>query len=500
MNTTLQQQSTITATTLQQIQQIHRNTDGWITFFQIKDEENVRQYHYKLNEITPEMINKEEWLGYDSFISMNSFYTPKRAIDNLRSLHMCYVDIDCYKKGYSVGQVIDELQRDYFNIKLPTPNMINYSGRGIQLLWCIEKISGLAIERWTELQQNLYATLEHFGADKKSLDAARVFRLAGSFSSKTGEIITCDILHQHVYSFYDIVKEYYPNMKALKYFEFLNKHQEKERKNKTNKKKTSMSLTYLFTPFSLAKARLDDLFTLVKLREGNCNGYREMMLFLCRYFALQVYSDKDKAIQKIKELNGLFDMPISEKELLNSTISAEKYMEKGGILLKNQTIIDWLDITAAEQTAMYTLVQKQEKNRRKRIQNEKLRRKLGMKTKDQYNRSRLRKMVAKLKKFYLLKATYPKWSLQQYAEKLGCSKTTIHRYLKLVNGSLHELYALVIAELSKMGRTVADTGNVVHDCVVGLSVVYEEIDISIPSIDDYVKDFFKDCLFEKITR
>ena len=429
------------ATTLQQLQTIHRNSDGWITFFRKESAENVIQYHYKLDELNTQMLN--EWVTNDSYFSMNTFFTPRRSMTNIRHLQTCYVDLDFYKQKIDINKVLYELNNDYFGIKIPQPNLINYSGRGMQLIWLLEPMSGLAIEKWSELQRELFNTLKSFGADPACLDASRVFRLAGSVNSKSNELVISDIIHTHEYNFYDIAKEYFPNMKALNF--------PKNKKPYNVKKKRKSNVRYLFNPFSLSKNRLDDLFKIVELRQGNCQNHREYFLFLCRYFSLQITDneteeDKNFAIRKTAELNGLFTAPLREKEWLSATESAQRYADSGGIRLTNDTLIHWLDIKEEEQKQLSTIISKTEKKERKRLKNAANRRQQGIREKELYNLARKKKMFAQVKKLHILKSIYPKASLNELGERMKISKTTVHRYLKIISESFHELYALVKRE------------------------------------------------------
>lgn len=460
------------ATPLQQLQIIHRNSDGWITFFR-KEEEKTVHYHYKLNQLNSQMLN--EWVTNDSYFSMNTFFTPKRDMNNLRHLHTCYVDIDCYKFNLNVDQVLYELKENYFDIKIPKPNLINYSGRGLQLIWLIEPLSGLAIERWTELQRNLYAVLKPFGADSVCLDASRVFRLAGSVNSKSKELVICDILHTFEYKFYEVAKEYFPKMKALEYIK--NKNKKSPGKKKVKRKNP---VHYLFTSYSLSKARLEDLFTLVNIRKGECKYSREYFLFLSRYFSLQISNnDKEYAIQKTDELNALFNEPLSKKEWIKATESAERYADNGGILLKNDTLIQWLNITEKEQQHLNTIISPKEKKERKRLKNTAIRRQLGMKEKAMYNLARKRQMIAQIKKLHILKSIYPEASQKELAERMNVSKTTICRYLSILKSSFHELYALVKGE-----SLIAIKKNLLEDDLYHLMNKFFKV-------DSYLIDFYR---------
>lgn len=446
-------------TTLQQIQFLHRQTDGFITLFQKRPDGKQRQYHYKLSELTPDMLNNDGWIDYDTFISMNSFYIPKRALNNLRNIQCCFVDIDCYKRGYSAEETIKELEEKHFGQTIPKPNLVIYSGQGLQLVWTITFMSGLAIGRWNDLQQALATPLKYLGADFGALDASRVFRLVGTFNSKLIEkgisqsesIVTADLLHGEELSFHQITEQFFPSIyrKSIKEISDVQRSRTTGKKNGAAKKGVKGSVKFLFTPYSLMAKRLDDLFKLAKMRGPKAEGCREYMLFLCRYFALQLHNDKDLAIQKMEALNSLFEHGLNQSEMLHATKSAEIYHANGGILLKNETIINWLQITEQEQQELSTIFMRAEKNRRKALKTRKARHENGMQSMAQYNRKRKLAMVRTLKRCYLLKAQYPNLSLSQYASKLGVVKSTISKYFKLLTKSFSDLCALVMSEVTQ---------------------------------------------------
>ena len=82
------------------------------------------------------------------------------------------------------------LEENYFNKLIPRPNLIIDSGRGLALIWNIEKVPHMALPLWKAVQEYLYSQLKEFGADRKALDATRILRVAGSINSKSGTRVT----------------------------------------------------------------------------------------------------------------------------------------------------------------------------------------------------------------------------------------------------------------------------------------------------------------------
>ncbi len=67
---------------------------------------------------------------------------------------------------------------------MPHPSYVLSTGRGLVCVWLTELLPRTALSRWNAVQKRLCEALEWFGADRRALDAARVFRLSGSVNSR----------------------------------------------------------------------------------------------------------------------------------------------------------------------------------------------------------------------------------------------------------------------------------------------------------------------------
>ncbi|MGL5803820.1 MAG: hypothetical protein ACRCX7_14795 [Cetobacterium sp.] len=84
-------------------------------------------------------------------------------------------------------------------------------------------------------------------------------------------------------------------------------------------------------------------------------------------------NDTEKALQDVLELNSEFKRGLSEREVIRSTRSAERcYLDKvKEYKYKNETLIDFLEISEEEQKYMRTIISKVEYKRRDRIYQQK---------------------------------------------------------------------------------------------------------------------------------
>lgn len=71
---------------------LHEGDDGFIAIAAKKEKEYV-QYHYKVNDLTYN-IGKAVSLDANIYMTPNSFFMPKRKIENIRKLNALYIDID----------------------------------------------------------------------------------------------------------------------------------------------------------------------------------------------------------------------------------------------------------------------------------------------------------------------------------------------------------------------------------------------------------------------
>lgn len=327
------------------IDRVHGNSKGWITRSCI-DENGYSQWHYKYLE-----LKETDLTGENIYITLNTFYKPCRRLECIKELNFVYIDLDYYKTKYTKEQVIMNLESNYFNKIIPATNYIIDSGRGLALLWNINKVPSQALPLWKAIQEYLYKQLKEFGADRQALDATRILRVPGSINSKSKTVVSIIDEYDYIYDLREIQKEYLPELKP------------KEKKKGRPKK-----INYVYRERSLYFARIQDIIKLCELREYDLRGHREIILFLYRYYLCGFTEDVQKALEDVLELNSMFRYPLKENEVIRATMSAEKcYLDKNKeYKYKNDTLIELLEITEYEETYMSTIISKNEYKRRHR--------------------------------------------------------------------------------------------------------------------------------------
>ena len=332
------------------IDRVHGNSKGWITRSCI-DENGYSQWHYKYLE-----LKETDLTGENIYITLNTFYKPCRRLECIKELNFVYIDLDYYKTKYTKEQVIMNLESNYFNKIIPATNYIIDSGRGLALLWNINKVPSQALPLWKAIQEYLYHQLKEFGADRQALDATRVLRVPGSINSKSKTVVSIIDEYDYIYDLREIQKEYLPELKP--------KEKKKGRPKKVN---------YVYRERSLYFARIQDITKLCELREYDLRGHREIILFLYRYYLCSFTEDVQKALEDVLELNSMFIYPLKEKEVIRATRSAEKcYLDNNKeYRYKNDTLIELLEITEDEEIQMSTIISKTEYKRRNNEYNKK---------------------------------------------------------------------------------------------------------------------------------
>lgn len=327
------------------IDKVHGNSKGWITRSCI-DKNGYSQWHYKYAE-----LKKVDLTGENIYITLNTFFKPYRRLESIKELNALFIDLDYYKTKFTKEQIIMNLEENYFNKIIPATNYILDSGRGLALIWLINKVPSQALPLWKAIEEYLYNQLKEFGADRQALDATRILRVPGSINSKSKTVVSIIDEYDYIYDLREIQREYLPELKP------------KEKKKGRPKK-----INYIYRERSLYYARIQDITKLCELREYDLRGQREIILFLYRYYLCSFTEDVQKALEDVLELNSMFIYPLKENEVIRATRSAEKcYLDKNKeYKYKNDTLIELLEITEAEEIEMTTIISNREYKRRHR--------------------------------------------------------------------------------------------------------------------------------------
>lgn len=368
------------------IEQVHQSDDGFITVAICNKKVGWKQYHFRKEELE-ENITRILSLNTNTYLSINSFYYAKRGIENIRKINSLYLELDNHDK---IGKMTDRelesimyfLEKDYFNSRIPHPNLIISSGRGVHLYWVLEDLPKQGIPLWWILQNRFCEELKDFNIqgfeiDKSAMDLARVFRLPQTKNIKAK--INSKVLHTENFKYRldKIIEDYFPDLQIANKFNFKgNKEKSTQKENK---------IKHIYNIYQLHYVRLIDIVKLVELRQGKCPRKRELLCFLYRYYSCLYVKNTQIALENTLEFNRMFVDPLEESEVIKATKSAEiafqewektsqeigkcKINDKGTYNIKgynysNSKLIRILDITEQEQEQLQTIISKKEKYKR----------------------------------------------------------------------------------------------------------------------------------------
>ena len=345
----------------------HGKNTGYITRA-VKEDEEYEQWHYHYDNF-PISVGEE-----NIYLSMNTFNRTYRRIECLEKLNAVYIDIDYYHTKHRIRDVLKFYQKFVREGKIPPATVIIKSGSGLYLEWKIESADADQIGKWQEVENHFASLFKAVGADMSATDVSRILRLPGTVYLKKGKkkstVDLLDFQPNFIYSLENLA-EYVPEYPEIE--------QEPEILPIERKKRKQSRIAKLLNIYTLHYTRIMDLVQLCELRNWNMKYYRELTLFLYRYWSICFYKDAELAIEKTLELNAQFILPLSEREATNSTMSAGKAfvaweseemvlykgkMRRKGYNYTNERLIELFDITEEEQKHMRTIIGTTEKYRR----------------------------------------------------------------------------------------------------------------------------------------
>lgn len=379
----------------------------------------------------------------DYYLTANGFCNSKnRQVKNLSTVHNLVIDIDChtdYRYNREDMEYLGDWLHRYFretteqDPNFREPNTIVNTGRGFQVWWRFEPFSYSElsymwktvcdyyiskvqdmfqnIEKFTrriyedfceimgfskyehptsflQVKMNKVHNLNFFRLDvASSRKKSGLFRVPGTFNSKTGVYGSFRIFHDRRIDITDLFFSLHP----------ATGNPYKKRKKSKKSKKTSHWNGF-------AQKREEDLKKLVEYRQKNgftTYGYRDLVcLFICAAYCSSG-EDDSAAIAAVKRMNQMFDVPMKERELLNYMSSCMHKKYKFG----NDYVIQALGITTEEQKILGICTSRNSKKRLRKQEKE----------------ERYQKAIELSKKGY---------TQQMIASETGLSQPTVSRVLK----------------------------------------------------------------------
>ncbi|MCS6112780.1 DNA-binding response regulator [Clostridium botulinum] len=279
----------------------------------------------------------------DLFFSLNPFKTMDRATrSNLFCINNIGVDVDYKKikefKDLEPTQVIKLLELDFFDVKIPTPNFIEY-GNQIRLIYTVEtcyipKFRDNVVTLARRISEVFSQELKDYGADKQNLES--YFRMPGSINTKNGAEIK-------VFSYDESVRYTLSELQELWLEELPKWYKKRKGRVQASKKVVKLHNVYSLNcnrliDFELIQSHLNSI-GVTELRARLCFLYRNYTLIKIKYQNGELKSeDYEFAEEEMLKYNSKFNNPLRERAIESATrvVNYRQY------LYKSDTLVDFL--------------------------------------------------------------------------------------------------------------------------------------------------------------
>lgn len=372
---------------------------------------------------------------FNTYLSQSGFASEggRRTINQVRALTSLWVDIDHYKQaelaGLSAGELLDAaLERFPW---MPTPTLLVESGRGAYFVWAFDKpLHRDRLPEWQLVEDALVAILEPLGADPAARDAARILRVAGSFhlvagdrvrAMRVGDAVSFERMRQLVVEHGAAILERRREQRPARLVSI---------EGNNERKRTGTGLS----PYRLAFDRMADYKRLVELRGNPLRDGRHRMLYCYAQAAAWFCGSLG---QLRDEIDGFADAHFAGFEQYRSRrvqtvidrfveddhgklVRLKPEQDTGRYRFSNRYILKLLEVTQAEQRQLQTIIDTDEKLRRRTEK----RRASGMMSLQQYqDRAEQRRLEARRMRSEGL-------SVADIAQQLGVSVWAVYKALR----------------------------------------------------------------------
>ena len=273
----------------------------------------------------------------DFYITANTLTRKDRKTENLFSLKNIVIDIDCHNSeldDYDRNELLEDfLFRIKRDLELPQFNIVHFTGRGLQLWYCLEEIAGVwsflykdTVEKIIDTLETLkeeYPDFEQLNIDGISKNLVGFFRLFETYNTKTGRKSIVEIQN---YVKYDL-SELHQSIPRI-------------RKNTQNiALQTNIQHDYI----ALNHKRIDFIKWLIAYRNAPVGSETRDKLLLLFYNACVQVMSREMAQAYTLKLNKEFKIPLERTENIFTYID-----QKGFLNFKNDTFCMFLELNENE--------------------------------------------------------------------------------------------------------------------------------------------------------
>jgi hypothetical protein len=352
---------------------LHRASDGFIAFARKNEKQTTGWedlYSVRASDLRGMFPTMRQHLVDDSYFSINAMYRGDfvkskvdsrlpavyRCREGLRYLNACFTDLDGYKTGKTVGQLIGIVIDKQNAGAIPPISIMELSGRGVWLFWLLHRANDATLpprafieklELYHQVQRAIQDNLSELKPD--AMDAARVTRVPGSVNTKAPPeqqrvrylIPADDNGNAFTYTLGELAARF--GVEQRRHHPKVQHVIDDETRGK--KRHAWQELQAL---------RLRQFLVMLSVRGKFSDGCRNRAAMLYVHF-LHRNKVSPNDIDAQAEQFGRYDChpPLRNSEIRGAIRSGKK-QQTGKMSISDQTIADWLDITPGESQQLET--------------------------------------------------------------------------------------------------------------------------------------------------
>ena len=351
---------------VQPIMELHRGNDGYVAFQRKRADGTFERVcsvrASELAQLFPEFIAPH--VDEESYFTLNSSFIGPRDLAQrselvpelpkarwgssmLRYLTTCYIDLDCYKLGLTVGQCLGWCVDAQDKGVIPPVSLYMRSGKGLWAFWMLHEDAAdetrNPVRAWPEkistyrrIERQLLRMFADVGSDAKAVDPARITRVPGSLHRGSGRRVDYWFqLDQSGRPFSYRLDELavLVNVNPTRYGPSLRKAIDPAASEKAKKGYDALN-----------KQRLSKMLSLIAERGFIEEGARNHAALLLSCFLHRAGVDEEELIQAVTRFGKNQCVPPLSNAEIQDAIRKRKQYHK----FSDYTIADWLTITPTE--------------------------------------------------------------------------------------------------------------------------------------------------------
>lgn len=325
------------------------------------------------NDIADNSLDGPFPIDVDIYICANGMKSGyKRTIDNLVNIQNLVIDIDFHEDEIPIDELnehILEFEEKLLEKLVLKPNLINRTGRGMHLWFCIEpchvalskiclSVVDMLCSHIAEIMQELNETV--LSIDKaSSLKLNGLFRLPYTYNTKANRWSECRAIHWEFPNVNDLRKVLLDNGYKSNYFvDYSGKTKKKSKKPKIKSGKYKFSNKINTNNYAPCLIHRKMFLEQVIQSRGGKKGSRDLLMFALYATVIWLY-DKDDAQSYCEGVNRHFEEPLKDSKLWEIFRDVDRKRYK----FKVHNFLNLINATEEERAWYYKLSVKEERKK-----------------------------------------------------------------------------------------------------------------------------------------